>query len=97
MALAIIGTKGVDKAVKMAKGAKVVEEAGGVRVVKPETIEKKDGGAAVEKRVTPGNKDSGVGIEKREVPQKIDGKGSLRFRWRHGCWPFSPGIYIWVG
>jgi predicted ribonuclease toxin of YeeF-YezG toxin-antitoxin module len=43
VALAIIGTKGVDKAVKMAKGAKVVEEAGGVRVVRPETIEKLDG------------------------------------------------------
>jgi hypothetical protein len=75
MCKVIIGTKGIDKAVKMAKGAKVVEEAGGVRVVKPGTIEKKDGGAAVEKRVTPGNKDSGVGVEKREVPQKIDGNG----------------------
>jgi hypothetical protein len=75
VALAIIGTKGVDKAVKMAKGAKVVEETGGVRVVKPETIEKKDGGEAVEKRVTPEKKDSGVGVEKREVPQKIDGNG----------------------
>jgi predicted ribonuclease toxin of YeeF-YezG toxin-antitoxin module len=40
VALAIIGTKGVDKAVKMAKGAKVVEEAGGVRVVKPVPAEK---------------------------------------------------------
>nr|WP_285291752.1 HNH/ENDO VII family nuclease [Bacillus sp. ISL-35] len=58
----------------MAKGAKVVEEAGGVRVVQPGTIEKKDSGAAIEKRVTPGTKDNGVGVEKREVPQKIDGK-----------------------
>lgn len=37
VALAIIGGKGVDKAVKMAKGAKVVEEAGGVRVIRPGT------------------------------------------------------------
>lgn len=73
-ALAIIGTKGVDKAVKMAKGAKVVEEAGGVRVVKPETLDKKDGGVKVEKSVTPGTKDNEVGIGKREVPHKIDGK-----------------------
>ncbi|WP_257391697.1 DNA/RNA non-specific endonuclease [Mesobacillus jeotgali] len=74
VALAIIGTKGVDKAVKMAKGAKVVEEAGGVRIVKPGTIEKKDSGAAVEKRVTRGKKDNGVGIGKQEVLHKIDGK-----------------------
>jgi hypothetical protein len=77
VALAIIGTKGVDKAVKMAKGARVVEEAGGVRIVKPENIEKKDGGAAVEKRVTPEKKDSGVGVEKRDASQKLDWKGSL--------------------
>ncbi|GAM12827.1 hypothetical protein [Mesobacillus selenatarsenatis] len=77
VALAIIGTKGVDKAVKMAKGAKVVEEAGGVRVVKPETIEKKDGGAAVEKRVTPEKKESGIVVEKKEVSQKIDGNGGI--------------------
>jgi predicted ribonuclease toxin of YeeF-YezG toxin-antitoxin module len=43
VALAIIGTKGVDKAVKMAKGARVVEEAGGVRVVKPVTSGKVGG------------------------------------------------------
>ncbi|THE10570.1 DUF4237 domain-containing protein [Bacillus timonensis] len=33
IALAIVGTKGVDKAVKLTKGAKVVDEVGGVRVV----------------------------------------------------------------
>ncbi|WP_419887688.1 glycohydrolase toxin TNT-related protein [Neobacillus niacini] len=33
VALAVVGTKGVDKAVKLTKGVKVVEEAGGVRVV----------------------------------------------------------------
>ncbi|MFK9092122.1 hypothetical protein [Bacillus salipaludis] len=32
VALAVVGTKGVDKAVKLTKGVKVVEEAGGVRV-----------------------------------------------------------------
>jgi hypothetical protein len=39
VALAIIGTKGVDKAVKMAKGVRVVKEDGGVRVVKKEIRE----------------------------------------------------------
>ncbi|RFB15389.1 DUF4237 domain-containing protein [Bacillus sp. HNG] len=33
IALAIVGTKGVDKAVKLTKGVKVVDEVGGVRVV----------------------------------------------------------------
>lgn len=33
VALAVVGTKGVDKAVKLTKGVNVVEEAGGVRVV----------------------------------------------------------------
>ncbi|UFT98806.1 hypothetical protein KO561_16655 [Radiobacillus kanasensis] len=34
VALAVVGTKGIDKAVKLTKGAKFVEEAGGVRVTK---------------------------------------------------------------
>jgi predicted ribonuclease toxin of YeeF-YezG toxin-antitoxin module len=33
VALAVVGTKGVDKAVKLTKGVKVVEEAGEVRIV----------------------------------------------------------------
>ncbi|WP_257215811.1 hypothetical protein [Fredinandcohnia onubensis] len=33
IALAVVGTKGVDKAVKLTKGAKAVDEVGGVRIV----------------------------------------------------------------
>nr|WP_246861226.1 hypothetical protein [Bacillus sp. REN3] len=74
-ALAIVGTKGVDKAVKMAKGARVVKEDGGARVVRPETIEKKDGGGRDGKPVTPERRDSGERVERREVPRIIDGNG----------------------
>nr|WP_246861309.1 hypothetical protein [Bacillus sp. REN3] len=76
-ALAIIGTKGVDKAVKVAKGARVVKEGGGVRVVRPETIEKKDGGDRDGKRVAPERKYSGDRVEKREIPRIIDGNGGI--------------------
>ncbi|WP_010677570.1 YwqJ-related putative deaminase [Bacillus timonensis] len=42
IALAVVGTKGVDKAVKLAKGTKVVDEVGGVRVVDDVGSNKKD-------------------------------------------------------
>nr|WP_246861308.1 hypothetical protein [Bacillus sp. REN3] len=73
-ALAIVGTKGVDKAVKVAKGARVVKEDGGARVVRPETIEKKDGVGRDGKSVTPETRNSGVGVGTKKVPQRIDSK-----------------------
>nr|WP_246861233.1 HNH endonuclease [Bacillus sp. REN3] len=76
-ALAIVGTKGVDKAVKVAKGARVVKEDGGARVVRPETIEKKESESRDGKPVTPERRDSGARVEKREVPQRIDGNGGI--------------------
>ncbi|MEH7225522.1 hypothetical protein V7112_17070 [Bacillus sp. JJ1566] len=39
IALAVVGTKGIDKAVKLTKGAKVVDEVGGVKVERINAVE----------------------------------------------------------
>ncbi|MBT2680550.1 hypothetical protein J7E38_16190 [Bacillus sp. ISL-35] len=63
VALAVIGTKGVDKAIKMAKGAKVVEEAGGVRVVRKDTAQAPN---------IINNKDAGISGISNTVKGKFD-------------------------
>jgi hypothetical protein len=58
VALAIVGTKGIDKAIKLSRGANVVDEVGGVRIVdnsgsnnKPDAIDPTDVGFTIEPRI----------------------------------------------
>ncbi|MFD0671934.1 TNT domain-containing protein [Cohnella sp. GCM10027633] len=81
VALSVVGTKGVDKVAKLAKGTRIVREGGGVRIVRLDTPERVQGQPDLPKPPKPEGDTLTKGSTKERKPSKwindVEGAANL--------------------